>query len=345
LSTTYAGSESAHALALLTPLGSDRDERARRKSDAKYGRQVASIDGNLRAAAERNAKTAVDRYVDGDFAMFAIAAGLAVELAVKFRLAQESPLYLADGSSKTWFRHAHALWIARNDIELLPAEVRTITAQEAFDRAVELDPIYGRIRSAFVDVMSARNSQAHMGVSGSRDVREAFAQFVRATEVLLTVSAAFWAPHEELVRTLLDNFAAAVAKRVQEKLAAARAVFERRFGGLPARLREAAIELATTTNTVPLRDDAVSATCPACSSSALLGGTNRVESIDSHSDYPSYAVFLEADWLRCAACELRLEGAEELEEAGVEPVVENNEVDVAELFADYEPDEDYFRDR
>lgn len=306
---------------------------------------MASIDGNLRAAAERNAKSATDWYVDGDIAMFAVAAGLAVELALKFRLAQESPLYLADGSSKTWFRNARALWVARNNAELLPAEVRTITAQEAFDRVVELDPTCGRIRTAFADVMSARNRQAHMGVSVSGDVREVFAQFVRAIETVLAVSGVFWAPHEELVHTLLDDLAKAIAKRVQEKLAAARAVFSRRFGGLPSPLREAAIELALNAQHVPLRDDTLSATCPACGSSALLGGTNRVESIDSYGDYPAYAVFLEAEWLRCAACDLRLEGEEELDEAGVDPVVENNEVDVADLFGDYEPDEDYFRGR
>ena len=307
---------------------------------------MASIDGDLRVSAERNSIIATDRYVDGEVAQFAVAAGLAVEHALKFRLAQESPLYLADGgSSKAWFQNARALWNARNDAELLLPEVRTISAQEACDRVVVLDPTCGRIRNAVHDVLSARNNQAHMGVTGPGDVREVFAQFARAIETVLVVSGPFWAPHEELVRTLLDEFAAAVAKRVQEKLARARLVFERRFGELASEIRSGAIELALNTLTGQIRDDTVSVPCPACGSSALLGGINRVESIDSHSDYPAYAVFLEADWLRCAACELRLESEEELEEAGVDLVVENNEVDVGDLFSDYEPDEDYLRGR
>ena len=306
---------------------------------------MASIDSNLRASAERNSRIALDRYVDYDIAQFAVAAGLAVEHALKFRLARESPLLLADGASKAWLQNARELSKARDNAELLPPEVRTITALEAFDRVVVLDPTCARIRPAVESIMSVRNSQAHMGVIGSGDVREVFAQFARAIETVLVVSGTFWAPHEPLVRTLLDEFAAAVAKRVQEKLARARLVFERRFGGLASEIRIGAIELALNTLIAQIRDDTVSVACPACSSSALLGGINRVESIDTHSDYPGYAVFLEAEWLRCAACELRLEGEEELEEAGVDLVVENNEVDVGDLFGDYEPDEDYFRGR
>lgn len=306
---------------------------------------MASIDVHLRQSAERNARNATEHYVDGDVAKFAVAAGAAVEHALKSRLARESPIYLAEGSSKNWFHNARMLWNARADVKLLPPEVRTITAQEAFDRVVELDSACAGIRTAVTDVMNARNSQAHMGLSNLDEARKVFAQFARAVETVLAVSGPFWAPHENLVRTLLDDLAAAVVKRVEEKLATARLLFERRFGTLPPELRAPAVEFAVNAQRISFLDDTLPTTCPACGSPAMLGGTNRVESIDTHSDYPSYQIYLEAMWLRCSACALALDGEEELEAAGVDLVLENNEVDLADLFGDYEPDEDYFRGR
>jgi len=84
--------------------------------------------------------------------------------------------------------------------------------------------------------------------------------------------------------------------------------------------------------------------CPACGSPALVEGTNSVETDwDTHTDVPSETVWLEATRLTCEACHLVLEGSEELEAAGIDPVMENEGIDAGDVYRDFEPDEDWFR--
>jgi hypothetical protein len=66
---------------------------------------------------------------------------------------------------------------------------------------------------------------------------------------------------------------------------------------------------------------------------------------DRHAEYPSETVILDATRLVCETCRLVLEGADELEAAGIDPEMENEGVDAGDVYADFEPDEDWLRDR
>ena len=47
----------------------------------------------------------------------------------------------------------------------------------------------------------------------------------------------------------------------------------------------------------------------------------------------------------CEACQLQLEGAGELEVAGIDLVMDNDSVSEGDVFKGFEPDEDWARDR
>jgi hypothetical protein len=311
---------------------------------------VATIHENLTASAKRYALVAADAYVTRNYAACSLAAGIAVEHALKARLAAETPVLLAFGRSDPgWFKSARALWTYRDDADAFAAEsteVQTVAASQALDRALELDPRLRPLRSHADRVFRCRNSEAHMGLAGSEEMQAVFASCAKAMNDILGLGNEFWGDHADLVDSLLDRLASALRQRVQEKLAAARREFDRRFGNEPEEIRNGMLSLISNTRDWHVAPEALPYDCPACGSPALVEGTNSVETDwDTHTDVPSETVWLEATRLTCEACHLVLEGSEELEAAGIDPVMENEGIDAGDVYRDFEPDEDWFRDR
>lgn len=311
---------------------------------------VVTISESLTASAKRYALIAADDFVSGHYAGFALASGIAVEHALKARLAAESPVFLAAGGSDArWFRSARLLWTHQDDAETFgaaSADVQTITATCALDRMLVLDAKLKPLREHAERVFRCRNSEAHMGMAGAEEMAAALASCAKAVSEILDLPDDFYGDHAELVDALLDGLPTDLYQRVQLKLAAARHEFERRFGGELSSIRSTMLKVIEDSRTWRMNAEVRPYACPVCDSRALIEGTNTVETdYERHSDIPIETVWLHPARLTCEACHLVLDGTEELGAAGIDPEIENEGIDAGDVYVDFEPDEDWFRDR
>lgn len=311
---------------------------------------MATICEHLTESAKHYALDAANAFVTGNHATFALAAGTAVEHALKARLASETPTLLAFGGGDAgWFKSAWALWNYRDDADAfatVSTEVQTIGAKQALDRVLSVEQRLEHLRIHALRVYQYRNSQAHMGMIASGNIREVFGSCIRLINELLGGAEELWGSYTDLVDSLLDQLASELQHRVEEKLAKSRTEFERRFGKESAEIREAVLSVLSNSRDWQLTPEAFPHDCPACGSPALIEGTNSVETDwDTHSESPIETVWFTASQLRCEACHLVLNGSDELETAGVESTMVNEFVDPGDLYGNYEPDEDLFRGR
>jgi hypothetical protein len=86
---------------------------------------VPTIQNSLTESAKNYALLAANAFVTGDGAACALAAGIAVEHALKARIAAESPVFLAGGrDDATWFRGARKLLAYAEDADAFDAMYR-----------------------------------------------------------------------------------------------------------------------------------------------------------------------------------------------------------------------------
>jgi hypothetical protein len=185
-----------------------------------------------------------------------------------------------------------------------------------------------------------------MGVAGNEEMKVVFASCAKALTAILHLQPDFWGPHAQMVDALLDDLASELRQRVQVKLAAARTELERRFGSESEFVRATIVQQIENARSWQYSDETRPFECPVCGSGALVTGTNRVQTdYEQHSEYPTEIVVLDATLLVCEVCNLTLNGSEELDAAGIDVEIENDGVEVGDLYGDYQPDEDWFRDR
>ena len=311
---------------------------------------MQSIHEGLTKSAKRYALLAAQEYVTGNHEACALAAGIATEHALKAVIAAESPVFLASGRNEdAWFRSAWKLHSYAEDVDAFDAvsgDVQTLSGRQAFTRAVAIHPTLQSLDVHVQRVMQCRNAQAHMGMRGVEDIKFVFASCTKVATEALGLESEFWGSNAMMVESLLDDLATELRQRVETKLAAARSEFGRRFGSETALVRSTVIRQIESSRSWLYSNEARPFECPACTSGALIRGTNHVEvCYDDHSDYPIEVVILDATNLTCEACRLVLDGADELETAGIDPEIENEGVDPGEIYGDVEPDEDWFRDR
>jgi len=311
---------------------------------------MPSIHESLTESSKRYALLAANEYVSGHYAAFALAAGIAVEHALKARIAAESPVLLATGrSDDAWFRSARKLLTYADDATafgVVSGDVHTLGGSQAFIRAFAIDPRLKPFKVHVQRVFQYRNGEAHMGVSGTEDTKIVFTSCARVITEVFGPLAEFWGPHANLVDSLLDELATELRQLVELKLAAARNEFERRFGSETYLVRSTLLQQIESARACRYSAEVRPYLCPACGNGALIQGINRVEAeYDRHTDYPTVTVLLDATRLVCDACRLVLDGADELEAAGIDREMENEGVDPGDVYADFEPDEDWFRDR
>ncbi|HEV2071236.1 MAG TPA: hypothetical protein VGR26_15715 [Acidimicrobiales bacterium] len=305
-------------------------------------RKVPSTSQGLAETAQKYARRAVSYFIDNDHSDFYLAAGVALEHAMKARLAREDVLFIAPAND---FRSAVALWRTADNFQSLPFGTRTVSGADAVARVTILDKNFAPHSEAATHILRCRNGEAHIGAPGSTEHEKDFANFLASIESLSEGSSdEFWGQHVDLVRVTLDQNAAQVAKEVTQKIGVARGNYSRRFESLDDEQRRGLFAFIEQQVDAGLSDDVLRAECPACSGPALLYGENSVE-FDIDVDHRSGAIIgagqyveFRAAVLRCGACTLHLVSEEELDAAKVDRVFANDGVDVDDYMRrDYDP--------
>jgi hypothetical protein len=104
----------------------------------------------LRLSANSHAVSVLAQFARGDFGLVDLLCGISLELAIKARLAEVSPVFLAEKSAN-WFKQGLAL-MSPNPIAVQNA--RTVGAVEAIDRLVEIDRNVATVRDLVVEFSS-----------------------------------------------------------------------------------------------------------------------------------------------------------------------------------------------
>ncbi len=296
-----------------------------------------SIADRLGQSAEQYSTRAFAAYVEGSTSDFFLFAGIALEHAIKAKLARAQASYVAPNGN---FGAALALDRFANDVDALPHGTKTIGALVALSRLKLLDPSVNLHSESICELFEFRNGEAHLAVGDTEALSRAVVAFLRAVNALLNPAPeVFWRPNHELVSALLDANAAEVKVRVEQKLAAARQAFLRGIGAMPDALKDAALNQIETNRDRVTHDEELGVECPACGSPALVAGFNDVE-----PDEDAGEVWFNSTSLTCEACGLNLDSADETELAGIEPFIHPT-MTTADFYADFEPDWDYLSDR
>jgi hypothetical protein len=299
----------------------------------------------LRERASEYAKRAMTEYVSSNLHDFFLFAGLGIELALKSRLAEQNPAFLApDGR----FASAIALSNASEDIARLPSGTRTVGGRVALDRYVQLHSSANWLSGGIAELLALRNGEAHLGVIDGTMQRRAFNSFLQGFNTILDPDLEeFWAPHYEYVRATLDENAQQVQQAVTLKLSQARERF-RQIESLTSQQRDAILALVVSHSSVDFLDDSP-VVCPACGSQAVARGSNVMDydEPDFDRDGPVGGrlwVQFSPESLRCDVCGLVLDNPEELFHAGVPNAWENEDEDVMSVFLEREAEVSQYAD-
>lgn len=297
------------------------------------------IEEALAESARRYTHRAVESFVRGDFADFCLAAGIAVELAVKTRLAQHNVAFIAPDNG---FKSAAALWRMRDNIEALPLETRTVSASEGFKRLAELEPKLNRYRRFVDDVCMLRNGEAHLGLSGLEDHDAALSSFLAVSDgIRIGSPEELWGEHADFVQVHLEESAESLARQVEEKITRARLRFTERFGGLSADQQEVVFAIIRENVERHTWAGTLEHECPVCGSPCLVDGHIDVDfdiDWDHREGVPiggQVFVVFSSYHLACGACGLDLDGADEIERAGIDPVLNIEDADSEEYLREY----------
>ncbi len=261
----------------------------------------------------------------GDAAVFMLHAGTALEHLSKSLLASLHGSLIA--SLKDFDSLLHLSGLSKH-AGTKPSEMRTITLLEALERAGQIVPELGNLKTSLRPLVDGRNGVAHAALVDPDAAEHVAAPFLRACDLLLAAMererAEFWGDLLEVVDAREAASAEAAKIRALERLAAARAAFEVRYGSLSASGRDALL-LAIAGSYAPEKYEQTLLDCPACATRALVEGTINVdwEPDWDHADgesyivgaYPEVTIFPQR--LECRACGLRLEGEAELAAAQV----------------------------
>jgi hypothetical protein len=99
---------------------------------------MPTLKASLARSAESYAKRALVAYVEENPDDFVVFGGIAVELAVKAKLAELNPTFLAENGK--FFNWARGLDQAADSVEKLPPALKTVGAAEAVQRLLSFHP-------------------------------------------------------------------------------------------------------------------------------------------------------------------------------------------------------------
>lgn len=264
-------------------------------------------------------------------------AGLAAEHLLKAYLANLHPALIVEGKDFNSLLHATGHG-TRATVDL--SRAKTIGLVEAHSR------VHGLLRKQipidakeFLPVAVARNGVAHLGIHDVAEVQTVFTTCLRVIDPLLDElqidPTAYWGSYQQLHDMLIAQHVEEARIQLESKLAKARATFEQRYGHLAPKERE--IVLATITQPPTVRystEHNEEASCPACTSRGWLYG-------DTYVNYD--LVYFAAYDFACSACDLTLAG-DELSALGDRDDEIPINMTLEEYYADWEPDEDDYRE-
>ena len=250
-------------------------------------------------------------------------------------------------------RHS-SLIVAGNDFESLlhasgegafakpRARMRTITAGEAIIRAGRFVPSVVPLVPNLEFLVAVRNGVAHLGEASASDADEVLIPYLKASEefraALGSDRSSYWGEFVDLVDSALKENVKQARIRVETALAIARKEFERRFGDLDDKTKEAMLQVIES-GYAPEKYDEQLLDCPACNTPALVSGTTKPEMDEDwdHREGILLSVHLSSvtfipQYLRCSACGLELRDRDELDAAGIEEPWELEDVDERDFF-------------
>ncbi len=281
-----------------------------------------------------HARAALEAYQRQAYELFYVEAGIALELAMKARLATVTP-YLLAPNERGWFRQGFNL--AKGDTQ---SGARSVSAKDALDRLKSLEPeLIAGIAPLILATVERRDQSVHLGVfsqpSGAELLAHA-ATFVEAINGLVPDSPeVFWGDSAVLAAELVAAERSAVRVRVAGLIAAART----RLATLTGEEREVLGGVATQyyedyQDEIP---DLVVVTCPVCASDALATGelTDDGEPVWDRDPEPiawAYEINTVLTGFECKVCRLRLSSAEEIAASDLPTKVANEHVDPSMLY-------------
>jgi hypothetical protein len=299
-----------------------------------------SLREQLYQSAEGFGRSALRAFLAGDWAVFMLHSGTALEQLTKAYLADLNPGLIA-GRDFDSLLHAHGLGQHAAHSRL---RMKTITLTEALDRSGQLIPTIPPLRDGLRLLVDVRNGVAHAGFVDQAAAERVLVPFLRACSELLprirVEPSVFWADLTDMVETRLSASAAAAEIRAREAITAAQHAFEGRYSAMDDGVRKAVLKAVQETYT-PDRYEQNLIDCPSCGYAALVSGTNDVdweadwEIGDLGESYIAGAypiVKLVPYHLQCRICGLELDGADELAAAGLERSWVLEDVDAEDFY-------------
>ncbi|MBA9003060.1 hypothetical protein [Thermomonospora cellulosilytica] len=230
---------------------------------------------------------------------------------------------------------------------------KTISAKEALARVEHVLPTLRAPKTQLSQLVEVRDGVVHVGYLTTENTREILTAFLRYANELfeeLEVGAGDrWGIHAELVDSLISHALTEIERDVRHRVAAAKLRITELLKRIPEDehgpfmvARQAQTPLIFVTPT----QRRAAATCPACKDeeASYFGEPDYDVDVDVEPDgrggYMSYIAgaycTLVIERFVCGCCELRLDGPDELEAAGLDKFVEN--------YVDSEDYESYFED-
>ena len=275
----------------------------------------------------------------------AVDAVTALEHLLKACLVNRSPVLLVDlGRDGNWGSLRVLAGLPDPPVEVL----RTISVREALKRTDTffMSPAANNDLKLLFDL---RDGVVHAAFDEAVEERLLVA-FVKQADACLSdlgkERSAFWGDQLSVIDAVITDASDKALQRVQVKVAAAKARFAERFGGLSSELI-AAVRLVS-----PVEDELeLQHECPACQSVGLGTGQHDVEDEyemdrDGAIQGGAWVVF-RPESFTCPICGLRLTSSDEIRLAGMDPEWESplDPQDVLggsdEMYGDYRDEEDY----
>lgn len=307
--------------------------------EVENARIARSLRSSLGRTAGKHAHAALDAYRREDFETFYVEAGIALELAMKAKLAGISPYLLAPDGFK-WFQHGFQFAKGVTAAKAL----KSVSADQAAHRLQVIEPaLMAGIASKIDETLDRRDQSVHMGVFSKPSDDELLshaAAFVEAVNgMLLQVPIEFWSDLAGLAGQLVAAERDVVRIRVEKKLATARALFAALSEDQKLTLSENGLVYFE-----HYKDEApefVLIGCPVCEFEALATGdlTDDGEPDWDHREPEPVGWIYDINTVltnfECKVCQLKFDGTEEIAAAGLPAKVQNDHADPSLL---YEPD-------
>lgn len=284
----------------------------------------------------------MEQYAEAKLHRFAREATRSLELGAKAVLAKIDPVLIADP------RYIESqLYLAGHPVARTRSEavIRTISCEEALKRVAAVAPAL-RVQDAD-RLISVRNGSTHYLVGDREGVESLVIAFLATFQVLqqqLELSDEnVFGPYTDLVRLVRERHTEEVDRKVAAKIAHAKHAFDERYGHLDANAKKVVLQTIEASIVLDGYDEQ-SVPCPACKSVGVTSGQHEFDrwEVDVDEDgsahgYPVVNLF--AGGFKCRTCGLHLESADELAAAGLDTVLDVNDVDPEDFY-----DEDDYGD-